>query len=41
VADDEHGIVPTTIVKSIRDINDRLRVVAENTAMYSSAFDGK
>jgi superfamily II DNA/RNA helicase len=33
---EEHGIVPTTIVKSIRDINDRLRAVAENTIVYSS-----
>ena len=32
----EHGIEPTTIVKGIRDINDRLRAVAENTIVYSS-----
>jgi excinuclease ABC subunit B len=32
----EHGIEPTTIIKGIHDINDRLRVVAENTVMYSS-----
>ncbi len=28
--------MPTTIVKSIRDINDRLRAVAERTVVYSS-----
>ncbi len=33
---EQHGIVPTTIVKGIRDLNDRLRVVAENTVVYSS-----
>ena len=33
---EEHGVVPTTIVKSIRDINDRLRAVAERTVVYSS-----
>ena len=33
---DEHGIEPQTIIKGIRDINDRLRAVAENTVMYSS-----
>ena len=27
----EHGIEPTTIIKGIHDINDRLRAVAENT----------
>ena len=27
----EHGIEPTTIIKGIRDINDRLRAVAEAT----------
>ena len=32
----DHGIEPTTIIKGIRDINDRLRAVAENTVMYSS-----
>ena len=32
----DHGIEPQTIIKSIRDINDRLRAVAENTVMYSS-----
>ena len=30
----EHGIVPTTIVKDIRDINDRLRAVAEAPGAY-------
>jgi excinuclease ABC B subunit len=32
----EHGIEPTTIVKGIRDINERLRAVAETTVVYSS-----
>jgi hypothetical protein len=32
----DHGIEPTTIVKGIRDINERLRAVAETTAVYSS-----
>jgi hypothetical protein len=31
----EHGIVPQTIVKGIRDINDRLRAVAEASGAYS------
>ena len=30
----------TTIIKGIRDINDRLRAVAENTVMYSSERQG-
>jgi hypothetical protein len=30
----EHGITPTTIVKEIRDINDRLRAVAEAPGAY-------
>ncbi len=30
----EHGIVPQTIIKGIRDINDRLRAVAEASADY-------
>jgi excinuclease ABC subunit B len=30
----EHGIVPTTVVKGIRDINDRLRAVAEASGTY-------
>ena len=32
----ERGIEPTTIVKGIRDINQRLRAVAESTVVYSS-----
>jgi excinuclease ABC subunit B len=32
----EHGIEPTTIVKGIRDINERLRSVAESTVVYTS-----
>ena len=32
----EHGIEPTTIIKGIHDINDRLRAVAENTVVYTS-----
>ena len=32
----EKGIEPTTIVKGIHDINDRLRAVAESTIVYSS-----
>ena len=32
----EHGIEPTTIVKEIHDINERLRVVAEATSIYTS-----
>ena len=31
----EHGIEPVTIVKSIRDINDRLKAVAESRGAYS------
>ena len=30
----EHGIEPVTIVKGIRDINDRLRAVAESSGAY-------
>ena len=33
---EDHGIEPTTIIKGIHDINDRLRAVAENTVMYGS-----
>ena len=33
----EHGIEPTTIVKEIHDINERLRSVAESTEMYGGA----
>ena len=32
----DHGIEPTTIIKGIRDINERLRAVAESTSMYTS-----
>ncbi len=32
----EHGIEPTTIVKDIRDLNDRLRQVAEGTVVYTN-----
>jgi excinuclease ABC subunit B len=32
----ERGIVPQTIVKGIRDLNDQLRTVAEGTVMYTS-----
>jgi excinuclease ABC subunit B len=31
----EHGIEPTTIVKEIHDLNERLRVVAESTVVYT------
>jgi excinuclease ABC subunit B len=36
----EHGIAPATIVKGIRDINDRLRSVAEGPGAYG-AGDGR
>jgi excinuclease ABC subunit B len=32
----EHGIQPTTIVKGIHDLNERLRAVAESTVVYQS-----
>src|SRR5712671_983630 len=32
----EHGIEPTTIIKEIHDINERLRSVAERTVVYTS-----
>src|ERR671914_419059 len=35
----ERGIEPTTIVKAIHDLNERLRVVAESTAMYTGERD--
>jgi excinuclease ABC subunit B len=31
----EHGIEPTTIVKEIHDLNERLRTVAESTVVYT------
>jgi len=37
----ERGIEPTTIVKGIRDINERLRAVAESTTVYSSERGGE
>jgi superfamily II DNA/RNA helicase len=35
------GIEPTTIVKGIRDINERLRAVAESTVVYASERTGE
>jgi excinuclease ABC subunit B len=32
----EHGIEPTTIVKGIHDLNQRLRAVADSTVVYTS-----
>jgi hypothetical protein len=37
----QRGIEPTTIIKGIRDINERLRAVAETTAMYASERGGE
>jgi excinuclease ABC subunit B len=34
-----HGIQPTTIVKGIHDLNERLRAVAESTVVYTSERD--
>ena len=34
------GIEPTTIVKEIHDLNERLRVVAETTTVYTSEREG-
>jgi hypothetical protein len=36
---EERGIEPTTIVKGIHDINERLRAVAERTPVYTSERD--
>jgi hypothetical protein len=38
---EEHGIVPATIVKGIRDLNDQLRTVAEGTIVYSSEREAR
>jgi excinuclease ABC subunit B len=37
----EHGIVPATIVKGIRDLNDQLRTVAEGTIVYASEREAR
>jgi excinuclease ABC subunit B len=37
----ERGIEPTTIVKGIHDINERLRAVAESTTVYASERGGE
>ena len=37
----EHGIEPTTIVKGIHDINQRLRSVAESAVVYTSERGGR
>jgi hypothetical protein len=37
----ERGIEPSTIVKGIHDLNQRLRAVAESTAMYTSERGGE
>src|SRR4029077_2350853 len=37
----DHGIEPTTIIKGIRDLNERLRAVAESTVVYASERDGQ
>src|SRR4051794_27005787 len=34
---EKHGIVPQTIIKGVRDINDRLRAVAEASGAYQTA----
>jgi hypothetical protein len=36
----EKGIEPTTIVKGIHDLNQRLRAVAESTVVYTSEREG-
>jgi excinuclease ABC subunit B len=38
---EEHGIVPATIVKGIRDLNDQLRTVAEGTVVYTSEREAR
>jgi excinuclease ABC subunit B len=38
---EERGIEPKTIVKGIRDLNERLRAVAESTVVYASERDGE
>ena len=37
----ENGIEPTTIVKGIHDLNQRLRAVAESTVVYASERNGE
>jgi excinuclease ABC subunit B len=37
----EHGIEPTTIVKEIHDLNERLHAVAESTVVYASERGGE
>ncbi len=37
----EHGIEPTTIVKEIHDINERLRAVAETSEVYVAGAAGR
>ncbi len=37
----EHGIEPTTIVKEVRDLNDRLRAVAEAPGAYVEGRGGR
>src|SRR4029078_2105676 len=37
----EKGIEPTTIVKGIHDLNQRLRAVAESTVVYASERNGE
>ena len=37
----DRGITPTTIVKSIRDINDRLKAVAESSGSYDGVGPGR
>jgi excinuclease ABC subunit B len=37
----EHGIVPATIIKGIRDLNDQLRTVAEGRVVYASEREAR